>query len=152
MKSLTLASVPLLFLVAACAATTPQPETPTVTSGGTSCALGVAGARATATDTEAGVQLTLGVENMHLNELRVRARDAAALHGPDAHQGLGHDGHHGNGGKHGLTPLQLPPARAAADDVEGGVRIQLTPVDAKDLDRLRTSVRARVDAMNKPCD
>ncbi|MFO0674652.1 MAG: hypothetical protein U0235_34405 [Polyangiaceae bacterium] len=152
MKALTIAFLPPLFLLAACAATTPQPETPTVTSGATSCALGVAGARATATDTETGVQVTVAVDNMSLNELRVRARDAAGLHGPDAHQGLGHDGKHGNGGKHGLMPLQLPPARAGADDVEGGVRIQITPIDAKDLDRLRTSVRGRIDMMNRPCD
>lgn len=149
---LGLAAVGFALALAGCTTTPPPQSATSVTSetiGG--CALGVSGALATADDTPDGVALTILSAN-RLDEVRVRARDAATLHGPDSRQGLGHDGHHAEGGKHGLQPAQLPPARASATDIDGGARIELVPVDAADLERLRSSIRARANAMNLRCE
>lgn len=148
------ASVALVTLASAlgCTTTLPPQKPPTITSGvGPGCALGVNGATASAEDTRDGVSLAV-VSMLRTDEIRVRARDAASMYGPDARRGLGHDGRHGQGGKHGLMSVQLPPMRASVVDVERGSRIDFVPVDASDADALRAKVRERATSMSAACE
>ena len=104
------------------------------------CPLGVPGATVDVEETPEGVALVF-TSPQHEGELRERARDAAAMHGPGAHVGAGHDGTHGSGGQHGLQAMQLPPARAVVVEVAGGARIDLVPADAEDRGALVTKAR-----------
>jgi hypothetical protein len=80
-----------------------------------------------------------------LEELRHRARDAAAMYGPGAHRGLGHQGLHGDGEHHGLGLKELsPPVRAVEVDTDDGARIHITPLNAADAVAVRAEVHARV--------
>jgi len=115
-----------------------------------SCPLGVAGAQVSVEDTQDGIAMTfLSQENAFV--LRERVRDAAAMHGPGGRRGYGHRGEHGDGGEHGLQPVQLPPARAAVTEIDGGARLSLVPSDAADVERLRAKVRERAKAMQTSC-
>jgi hypothetical protein len=142
----------LLFGLAACTtATEPTAGKPTTVTQGqlaSGCPLGVAGTLATVSETEDGVALTFLTTPDKLDELRERARHAAALHGPGAKMGVGHDGSHAQGGHHGLQGLQLPPSRGLASDVEAGARITLTPIDAADRSALLTKATDGVRRMN----
>lgn len=111
------------------------------------CALGVRGSTVTAEDTPDGIALSF-VSKDKPGEMRERANDAAAQHGPGERMGLGHDGHHGEGGDHGLQMMQAPAARAVATDIEGGARIRFVPADPAEKDALRAKLRERVAAMN----
>jgi hypothetical protein len=115
------------------------------------CPLGVAGGHVWTEDTPTGIALTF-VSKDRPEEMRARANDAAAQHGPGQKVGAGHEGRHGEGGTHGLQLLQAPPAYSVASDIEGGARIHLTAVDANDRDALRTKLRERAARMNEaPC-
>jgi hypothetical protein len=116
-------------------ARTPQPST--------TCPFGVRGARVRMIDTADGVVVTLRAFG-DIAVLRRRARDAAAMYGPGAHRGLGHDGAHGGGHRHGLGLAQLGvPVEATAEDTEEGARIIVRPKDPADLGRMRAALRAR---------
>ena len=139
----------LLLALAATACTTALPApAPTLTHAEAlrGCALGLSGSSVTPEDTAEGMMLTFRSSD-RIEEMRERARDAAAQHGPSS-VGHGHDGRHGEGGEHGLKLLQAPPARSAAVDVPGGAQIQFVPSHAGDLVELREKLRARADAMN----
>jgi hypothetical protein len=144
-KTLALA---LAALVAA-ACTTAQTSTPTLTQGEAprGCALGVAGSTVVAEDTPDGIVLSFRSKNRP-EEMRERANDAAAQHGPGQRLGRGHDGKHGDGADHGLQLMQAPPARSVAEDIEGGARIRFVAADARDMEALRTKLRERAYAMN----
>jgi len=124
------------------------PVTPASASART-CPLGIDGGSVKVDDTEDGVMLAFTGPNVA--EVRERVFDASATYGTGKGFGKGHEGHHGDGGRHGLQAQQLPPMRAASAEIEGGARLRLTPVDVGDLQVLRTKVRARVLAMNGPC-
>ncbi len=111
------------------------------------CALGVSGATVTAEDTPDGIALNFTSKD-GAGELRLRANDAAAQHGPGARVGGGHEGRHGHGGDHGLQMMQAPAATTIAEDIEGGARIRFVPADPADKDRLRAKLRERSEAMN----
>lgn len=130
-------------LLAGCSTSMPPKDT-TTTTAARPCPLGVEGATMTVEDTTEGVALTFTAANVE--EMRERARNASALHGPQR-LGAGHGGRHGQGGQHGLQPLQLPPSYAGMDEIEGGARIRLIPVDPADRELLRARVRARAFAM-----
>lgn len=117
-----------------------------------SCPLGVDGARVIYEDTESGGRLTFTAAPEKLDMLRRRARDAAAMHGPAQGLGEGHDGRHGTGGNHGLRAMQMPPAYAAEQDLDGGARIDLTPHDAADLQVLRAKLRTRAMELMASCE
>ena len=152
MKTLSLIVMVALVTVA-CTEAQPAPVTATSmkTAAPAACPLGVPGARVAYEDTEHGGRLTLTASPAQVDDLRRRARDAAALHGP-ARQGEGHEGRHAMGGEHGLRPMQLPPSRGEEQDLEGGARIDLTPYDAADLPVLRARLRDRAREMMASCD
>lgn len=142
-----------LCLTSACVPTEKHDAASPTNAAIQSCPLGVRGAAVAATDTADGITLTFTTDVVaNVEELRTRARDAAAMHGPGEKVGLGHDGRHGEGGQHGLQTLQLPPVHAAEDDVNEGARIRFVPADQKDLEVLRTKLRARAIQLNStPC-
>lgn len=115
------------------------------------CALGMPGALVVFEETPRGAALTFKAEPEHLAELRERAQYASAMHGPGQKVGKGHDGKHGNGGHHGLKAMQMPPAYAGEEDIEGGARISFTPVDANDIDVLRAKLKVRAQEMMSDC-
>lgn len=144
-KHLVLAVASLL----AAACTTSQGPTPSLTQAEApqGCPLGVPGGSVVATDTADGIALDFRSSD-RASEMRERANDAAAQHGPGEKMGKGHDGKHGEGGSHGLQMMQAPAARTVATDIEGGARIRFVPADPADLQALRTRVRERAAAMN----
>jgi hypothetical protein len=79
-----------------------------------------------------------------VTELRRRAHDSAAMYGPGAHRGLGHEGKHGSGEHHGLGLAQLGvPVRAEVEDTPDGARIVVRPVVATDLETMRKALHDR---------
>jgi len=116
------------------------------------CALGVPETSVVHNETKTGASLTFVTTPRNVGDLRWRTRDAAQAHGPAAERGLGHDGRHGNGGAHGLKPMQLPPTTTATEDVEGGAKITFVPADERDLGALRAKLAARADAMMTRCE
>lgn len=92
-----------------------------------SCPLGVQGARVIYEDTDTGGRLTFTAPPEQLDALRIRARHAAAMHGPGERKGEGHDGRHGMGDSHGLRAMQMPPAHGTEEDLDGGARVTITP-------------------------
>lgn len=142
-----------LALIACTEAQPPAESAATIRSAPapSACPLGVPGARVAYEDTDGGARLTLTAPANQLDDLRRRARDAAAMRGP-AKQGEGHEGRHAMGANHGLRPMQLPPARGVEQDLEGGARIDLTPYDAADLPALRTKLRERAREMMSSCE
>ncbi len=152
MKNGTMWTLALVASLAGCTTSTEpsagKPTTLTAARMPTGCPLGVSGALATVDDTADGVGITFLVASDRLDELRIRARHAAAMHGPDAHLGPGHAGEHGTGGQHGLQAMQLPPSRATTNDVEAGARILLVPVDPADREALVAKVHEGVRRMN----
>lgn len=139
-----------LALFGAAACTTGNAPPPALTQGDlpASCPLGVPHATVTVVDVPNGIVLTFQGPVDKVGEIRERAVDATAFHGPGQGYGKGHDGVHGHGGDHGLQISQLPPLRALAENVEGGARITLVPTVAEDLERLRAKVKERAAAMN----
>jgi hypothetical protein len=108
------------------------------------CPLGVPDTKVEIADTKEGVLLTFTTWN-RIDELRRRVRDAAAMHGPQAHLGLGHAGQHGLGQGHGLRLTDMPVGRAAVEDVELGARLRLDAVDGARVGELRSLIRTRID-------
>lgn len=118
----------------------------------TTCPFGIRGARISMTDTEDGVLIELRAYG-DVADLRRRAHDAAAMYGPGAHKGVGHDGAHGSGEHHGLGLARLGvPVRAEAADTPEGARIVVRPVAASDLEAMRKALRERDErARTGPC-
>jgi hypothetical protein len=94
-------------------------------------------------NTEDGVVIALRAYG-DLGEVRRRARDAAAMYGPAAHRGLGHDGKHGGGHQHGLGLARIGvPVEAQAEDTAEGSRITVRPRAASDLEQMRAALWKR---------
>jgi hypothetical protein len=147
MSTNTLPFVLVALFAAAC--TTAQNQPPTLTQGEAprGCPLGVAGATVVAEDTPDGITLSFRSPD-RAEEMRERANDAAAQHGPGQQLGRGHDGKHLDGGEHGLKMMQMPVARSVASDIEGGARIRFVAVDPADTELLRVKLRERVTVMS----
>lgn len=122
--------------------------TPRATS---TCALGVPGARVFFIETRPGARLLFTAEPSLLDELRRRVLQASAMHGPGARRGEGHEGHHGDGGRHGLQVVQMPPVRAEGSVFENGAFIDFVAVDPKDRAVVLAKLRGRVEAMTEAC-
>ena len=148
MSSNALALV-LVALVAAGCTTAQSQQGPRLTGGETrpGCALGVGGATVTAEDIPDGIALSFTSTDKPA-EMRERANDAAAQHGPGSRVGRGHDGRHGEGADHGLKAMQLPVARSVAEDIDNGARIRFVAVDPADTESLRARLRERTASMN----
>lgn len=140
-----LLAVASVFVMAGCA----RQLTPRLTEAETpaGCALGVSGSRVVAEDTSNGIAL-LFTSKDRPEEMRARAKDAAAQHGPGAHLGFSHDGHHGQGADHGLQMSQGPGARADADPIEGGARVRFVAIDSAETDALRARLRKKASDLN----
>lgn len=109
----------------------------------TTCPFGVRGARVRMSDTEDGVVIALRAFG-DVGQLRHRASDAAAMYGPGAHRGLGHDGVHGGGHRHGLGLAHLGvPVRAEAENTPDGAIITVRPQSPAELPRMRAALRER---------
>lgn len=109
----------------------------------TTCPFGVRGARVKMDDIEGGVVLTLRAYG-DVNDIRRRARDAAAMYGPGAHRGKGHEGKHGGGEQHGIGLRHLGvPVQAVAEDTADGARIVVRPKDPADLEKMRAALADR---------
>ncbi len=150
------ASCFVVALAGACTEATPPPRSPGATSilaapAPSTCPLGVHGATVVYEETPEGAALVFTAPAENVDELRDRARNASAMHGPGQKVGMGHEGKHGEGGVHGLRMMQMPPAYAGADDIEGGARIRIYPADAKDIEVLRAKLEARAAEMTAAC-
>ena len=146
-SSNVLVLIVVAFVAGGC--TTALAPAPRLTQGEVSrgCPLGVGGATVVAEDTPDGIALSFTSVDKVV-EVRERAGDAAAQHGQGQHLGRGHDGRHAEGGDHGLQMMQMPPARAAAADIDGGSRVGFVPNDPADKTVLRAKLRDRAAAMN----
>lgn len=157
MKPIVIASAFVLFVFAAgCTEATPPPRPPAAAAilaapAPSTCPLGVQGARVVYEETPEGAALVFTAPAEKVEELRDRARNASAMHGPGQKVGMGHDGKHGEGGVHGLKMMQMPPAYAGADEIEGGARIRVYPADVADVDVLRTKLKVRAEEMMAVC-
>jgi hypothetical protein len=154
MRTLLALTMTMICGLAACTESHPPPQTPA--SGANletprACPLGVDGASVTYEPTADGGALVFTAPPEQVADLRQRAQDASAVHGPGEKLGKGHDGKHGSGGDHGLKAMQLPPARVGAIDVEGGARIAFIPADMSDLDVLRVKLQARARELMARC-
>ncbi len=79
-----------------------------------------------------------------VHEVRRRAHDAAAMYGPGAHRGVGHEGHHGIGQRHGLALDRLGVAvLARAENTPEGARIVVRPIDPADLSKVKDALADR---------
>lgn len=102
----------------------------------TTCPSGIPGARIRIAETDEGVVFHLKAYG-DVHDVQARARDAAAMYGPGAHRGRGHDGAHGVGQHHGLALDRLGvPVDARAENTAAGARIVVTPKDPADLPTL----------------
>ena len=118
---------------------------PSLRTDSTSCPFGDRGARVAVDDAPDGVDVTITTIR-DVDELRQRARDSAAMYGPLAHRGLGHNGKHGNGEHHGLGLAELrPEVKSEVTDVPSGAKIHVTPVDPSSVADVRREVRARAE-------
>jgi hypothetical protein len=131
-----------LGLLAACTTTEAAPPTLSHAEARLGCALGVPGAVVHTEDTSDGIRLVF-VAHDRVADMRIRANDAAAGHGPGQRLGEGHEGRHGEGGDHGLQLLQAPPSHSAATDTDDGAAIVFAPADPADRDKLRAFLRGR---------
>ena len=147
MSSKTLALV--LVAVSAIACTSSQSTTPTITQAEAprGCPLGVSGGTVTVENTPDGAALSFRSKN-RVDEMRERANDAAAQHGPGQGLGRGHEGKHAEGGEHGLQVMQMPASRSVATDIEGGARIVFVAVNPADTESLRSKLRERASFLN----
>jgi hypothetical protein len=94
-----------------------------------------------ASDTAAGEAIAFTTSPGQVDELRRRVHAMADMHNQ----------HHGSGAAEadgrGMGGMMPPPSRAAVEDVEGGARVSVTPNNAADLERLRSTVRMHAEHM-----
>jgi len=121
---------------------------------GGACPLGIRETLVTAVDAPGGVDVTFTSDSSsRVDEIRVRARDAAMAHGPGSHTGLGHDGEHLQGHGHGLKLSEAPRANVSVEDIDSGTRLRLVAVDPAARDALRARIHQRVEELRAtPCD
>lgn len=128
----------------ACAAAAPLESVQSDTARG--CPLGVRGVQVETQDSPDGIDIVFTTHN-HVDDLRLRVRDAAAMHGSGAHKGPGHDGDHGRGQSHGLQLVALPAVTARADDIPSGAKLHLATVDPAEVGTVRLRVRQRLETL-----
>jgi hypothetical protein len=141
-------SVPALFVLclAACAGSS-RGERFGAGAEPTSCPLGIPGTSIGVVDIDGGVAVTLSSPH-HADEVRIRLRDTAFVHGPGEHAGLGHAGRHGRGDGHGLRLYEAPPAKATVEDRVDGAELRLVALDPARADELRAKLHERARAID----
>ena len=156
--------------VGACTSTTRPPSGPTAASStrpaaghlhgraqghetvGGICPMKVPGATASVTDVDGGVALSFTTTAGDLAELRRRVHRMAARHqhrqGGKMQMGRSGGGMHAmRGGMMGTAHGRMPTSTATVEDIEGGARLLLRPVDPGQLEALRAHARAHGDGM-----
>jgi hypothetical protein len=116
------------------------------------CPMALPGAAVSVTDVDGGVALSFTTTTGDLAELRRRVHRMAAMHqhhqGRRMEMGRAHGGKHSmRGGMMGKAHGRMPRSTATAEDIEGGARLLLRPVDPGQLDALRAHARAHADGM-----
>ncbi len=131
------------------------------------CPMAVPGTRLAVADTPDGESVMFTTSSDRAEDLRARVRAMADMH--NRHQeGGGMEGMHGGGMEHGGMMhgmegmhggmgapggadqmMMPPPSRAAAEDVEGGARLVVTPNDPADLEKLRSAIRMHAQHMQE---
>jgi hypothetical protein len=111
------------------------------------CPLGVPGTRLRAGETGDGIEVLFTTRASNVEELRLRVRDQGRVHGPERHRGRGHFGEHGGARDHGLRLWALPPIRTSVEDIAGGAKLVIAPVDPAHRDDVRRAVSERVGSI-----
>lgn len=112
------------------------------------CPLGVPETRIEVEDVPDGVDAVFTTGSAHVNDLRRRVRDQAAIHGPEAHLGTGHGGVHGTGQGHGMRLWDMPAREAFVVELADGARLHVVASDAAQVADLRARVRQRVATLD----
>lgn len=115
------------------------------------CPLSAEAVQIEVSDTDNGVALTFITTSGEVADLRPRARYMAEMYTLQSAQRamMGHqmDGDHGRGMVGGVRHGLMPAATATVEDVEGGARILLVPVDPSLLESLREHARRHGERM-----
>ena len=108
------------------------------------CPMRVPGTQVSTTETPDGVAIVFTTSG-DVAELRARARKMASMH---EHMMSG-GGEMDSGGMMGSGKMMMTmvPSKARAEDIDGGVRIVITPNDPAQLAALRDHVRRHVEQM-----
>jgi hypothetical protein len=116
------------------------------------CPSAVTGASTRMATTTGGVDLLVTATTPAATaEITARARAAEHLQRLGAPLGpTKHDGQHGGPGTIGYCPLVRAGTVFTVDAVPDGVLIHVQPLEQKDLEALRTTVRERVEALVVP--
>lgn len=116
------------------------------------CPMKLPGAAVSVTDIDSGVALSFTTTSGDVAELRRRVHRMAAMHQHRQAQGMemgrSRGGMHAmRGGMMGTAHGRMPRSTATAEDIEGGARLLLRPVDPGQLEALRAHARAHGDGM-----
>ena len=141
-------------------------------SGAPACPMLVQGTTVHTTDTPDGVAMTFTTTSGDVAELRNRVRAMAermnerssgpmGMHGNmmKGRSDVGSPGM-GSGMQHMMTSddrgsgwmMGMPPSRAQSDDVEGGARLRIAPLEGSKLDEMKERMRNRAQMMNQRHD
>jgi hypothetical protein len=110
------------------------------------CPMDVPGAQLSASDTPSGSALTFTTTSPdQVANLRQRVRAMAAMH--DQHHATGAGG---MADAHaGMAEGMPPPSKTSVEDVEKGARVDVTPNDPADLQKLQSTVRAHAEQIQQ---
>ncbi|BDG02410.1 hypothetical protein [Anaeromyxobacter oryzae] len=146
----------------AASAATPEPAATAPPSAGAAmgggmagmCPMSVPGTKVSAADTATGEALTFTTTPDQAAALRERVHAMADMHNRQHASGeTGHGGMMGGmmGGGMGGEEMggMPPPSRAAVEDLPDGARIQVTPNDPADLQKLQSAVRSYAQHMEQ---
>ncbi len=134
----------------------------------TMCPMQVLGAQVTVNDTSNGVALTFTTtDSERVSDLRERAVAMAEMHNacmqgtsacphmggqgsqPSAQPGTPSSTPPGAGAYHGGQGRGMVPSTATVEEVDGGARLLMTPINADDADTLRARVRRMASRMSQ---
>lgn len=146
---------------------TPALPMPPVSGPGTrpvrsDCPTSVEGAEVAVSDTDEGAALTFTTKQGDVAALRARARYLARMYEAGGHHHMmwRRMGGPGRGHGHGMGPrgqhhpgmrgdvAALGDVRTTVTDVEDGARLELTPADASEVERLREAARRHQQRMS----
>jgi hypothetical protein len=107
------------------------------------CPTAVPDTHVAASDTASGEAITFTTSGQ-VDELRRRVHAMAEMHNQHHAPGAAPAGSQ----QHvAMSSGMIPPSRTSVEDVEGGARVSVTPNDAADLERLRSTVRTHAEHM-----
>lgn len=112
------------------------------------CPLHVAGAQVIVTDVDGGVALTFTTPS-DVEELRARVHHMTDMHAMHDMHRLHGDMAHGHMGARPGVAMRMVPVDASAQDIDGGTRVVLTPIDPAQVDALRAEARAHAEMMHE---